>query len=139
MDYNKKIRQFHALLYQTQMTKHKQDILANYNVDSTKELTPDELDEVIAMLKEIEAEKQADKTAEIRHWRHNVLRKVSDCGVNTNDWSAVNAFMLNPRISGKHLYCHTVDELKNLHRKLHNVATAKAKQRQRELIKAALN
>jgi hypothetical protein len=134
-----KIKRFHALLYQTHMLDSKQDFLESYNVSSTSHLAIDELDELIAILEGIQSEKEAAKATEVRLWRHKCLRMISLCGVNTSDWNKVNAFMLKPQISGKHLYSHTVPELQLLHRKLHNVASEKAKRRNHELLKASMN
>jgi hypothetical protein len=47
---------------------------------------------------------------------------IAACGVDTQDWNAVNAFMLDKRIAGKHLYELSIPELTSLQRKLHAVA-----------------
>lgn len=134
-----KIKMFHTLLYRTYMMANKPDMLRAYGVESTNDLNDDELDRLIVYLQNIDRAKRTPDTEEKKGWRHKVLRMVAKCGVDTQDWNRVNAFMCQPRIAGKHLYECSVDELKALHRKLHNVASNRVIQCEKELLKAMMN
>lgn len=139
MNKSDKIKWFHVLLYRTHMMRNKPDMLAAYGVESSKHLTDDALDELIAYLVDLEGKKKENTAIELRTWRHKVLRMVAACGIDTQDWNKVNAFVCQPRIAGKHLYECKIDELKSLHRKLHNVAEQKAIQAKKEMLKALMN
>lgn len=56
---------------------------------------------------------------QLKKARSAVLLRVGRLGINTIDnWDEVNAFLLSPKIAGKLLYDMTIDELKELTRKL---------------------
>jgi len=133
------IQKFHVLLYRTHMLGQKQYMLRAYGVESTKDLSSDEINELITHLESLEAEKSAQNSKEVRQWRHKVLRMIAECGIDTQDWNKVNDFMMDSRIAGKLIYMHTVPELKVLHRKLHSVAEEKKKRRKAELLQASKN
>ncbi len=125
-----KIRAFHALLAKTKMMHAKQAMLDGQGVDSTTELSDEELDVLIDYLLGLISAKNKDAKKEVRRWRSKVLRVMAKCGIDTNNWNAVNAFMMQPRIAGKHLYEFTeVEELKKLHRKLNKIAENMDKKR----------
>ncbi len=132
-----KIRAFHGLLAKTKMLHVKQAMLEGQGVDSTKDLTVQQLDDLINYLLDLVVEKNKDASKEVRQWRSKVLRVMARCNIDTNDWKAVNAFMLNPRVSGKHLYeFKEVSELKALHRKLNKIAD-NVEKKQAELLRLA--
>ncbi|HLO59020.1 MAG TPA: hypothetical protein VK172_14915 [Lentimicrobium sp.] len=139
MELKQKRRRFNALLAAGQMMDAKEHILSGYGVSSTLDLTEPELDGLISRVEKLLAQKKDDTDKAIREWRHKCLRKMNECGINTNDWNAVNAFMLNKRICGKHLYELDLKELQVLHRKLHNVRDNIIAKRQEELLKAMSN
>ncbi|MBP3829840.1 MAG: hypothetical protein ILA06_06010 [Bacteroidaceae bacterium] len=58
------------------------------------------------------------KTADLRHRRSCVLRQMQKLGVDTTDWSRVDALCLNARIAGKKFAWLSVDELRSLEIKL---------------------
>ncbi len=123
MDVIKRKRQrFNILLRTGHMTNAKEYILGSYNVNSTTELTEKQLDDAILRVQRIIDEKFEPKDLQMRELRHKCLRMVAACGVDTQDWKAVNAFMLDKRIAGKHLYELSIPELNSLQRKLHAVA-----------------
>ncbi len=125
-----KIRAFHGLLAKTKMMHAKEFILNGQDVDSTKDLTDEQLDFLIDYLLGLLSAQKKDADKEIRRWRSKVLRVMTKCNVDTNDWNAVNAFMLQPRVAGKHLYkFKEIDELKKLHRKLNKIAENMDKKR----------
>jgi hypothetical protein len=126
----------HKVLAATHMLDAKESLLAAYGCTSTLQMTEAALDHLTARVRDIQdmkpfrsggsytgsAQKSAVETdPDTKHWRHKCLRMIAACGVNTQDWNAVNAFLLDPRIAGKHLYELTTGELNNLHRKLQNV------------------
>ncbi len=121
MDIKQKRQRFNALLAAGMMMPAKKDILSGYGVESTKELTEIQLDDVIRRVTAIINQRKVDTDRTTREWRHKCLRMVKECGVDTQDWNGVNAFLMDKRICGKHLYELTIDELMTLHRKLHNV------------------
>ncbi|MBN1187012.1 MAG: hypothetical protein JXB49_32340 [Bacteroidales bacterium] len=139
MDIKQKRQRFNALLAVGQMMSAKEHILSAYGVKSTTELTVEQLNDAINRVEKLVEYKNQQVTAEIRKWRHKCLRMMNDCGVDTNNWDAVNAFMLNPRISGKHLYELDVNGLQILHRKLHSVLKNKQIKRQENERLALLN
>jgi uncharacterized protein YecA (UPF0149 family) len=117
----RKRQRFNALLYYAKMREAKEGLLAGYNAESTSELTEQQLDELIERVQAIIDEKGADADKIVRQWRHKCLRMIAECKVNTQDWNAVNAFMMDPRIAGKLIPELSLNELQALHRKLHNV------------------
>lgn len=116
-----KRKRFNALLAFGRLTNSKPHILESYGVESTLELTEKQLDDAIEKVEQILSKMKATTGHEIRSWRHKCLKVMTECGVNTQDWNAINAFMLDKRICGKHLYQLDTNELIVLHRKLHNV------------------
>lgn len=55
---------------------------------------------------------------ELRRRRSTVLHLLQKLGIDTTDWSRVNAYCLNPRISGKEFRQLTPEELEQLAIKL---------------------
>ncbi len=55
---------------------------------------------------------QSWKTAELKRLRSAVLHRLQKHGIDTTDWSRVNAFMRQPRIAGKTMGEMSIDELK---------------------------
>lgn len=121
-----KRQKFNILLHYGHLMEAKPHILAGYGAESTKDLTEKQLDELIIRVQAIINKKQTEGDQLTRQWRHKCLRMMHECGVDTHDWEAVNAFCMDKRIAGKHLYELTTDELQVLHRKLHNVRDRKA-------------
>ncbi len=130
----------HVLLIKTKQISSKQYILEGQGVESTTDLTETQLDALIDWAGNIYDSQQALADKEIRQWRHKCLRMINQCGIDTQEWSKVNAFMLDKRICGKNLYeLKTVKELQVLHRKLHNVASRKNEKVLKEQKQAFLN
>lgn len=120
MDKTQKIKKFHALLAVNHMMAAKVHVLAGYGVESTLHLTSTELDQAIERLQHIQYQKSEPVSDEIRTWRHNCLKAMGKY-IDTRDWSRVNAFLLDKRILGKHLYEANITELQTLHKKLHSI------------------
>ena len=103
------IKQFHAILAKKGMLNIKEDILASYNVASSKELTLEQLEQVIHQL-------NGSATPEVmRKERSTVLSLLDKLGIKGNSeigWDRVNAYLLQPRIAGKILYHMDATELR---------------------------
>lgn len=127
MDLKLKRRKFNALLAVNQLMDAKGHILSAYGVESTLDLSELQLDDVIIRVEKMAHEKHRAANALTREWRHKCLKIMRECGVDTDNWSAVNEFMLNPRICGKHMYELSNADLQVLHRKLHNVRDNRVK------------
>lgn len=112
---------FHKLLYKIGAMECKAEILAGYGVTSTIDLTERQLDEVINRLKR-DLQKVATNN-ELKTWRSNVLTLLTKMHIQVvnGDWSGVNNYMSHPRIAGKKLNECTVDELKEVCRKLRSI------------------
>lgn len=119
----------HRLLFKLGALESKTDILAGYGVKSTTELSEQTIDQLIERLT-TGVNNRNETSPEIRRWRSNVMVLINKCGVyaTNGDWSAVNKFMLHPRISGKLLYELDIDELKKLCNKLRFIADKKQQQ-----------
>lgn len=125
-----KRRRFNALLHVTMMAHAKPYILDSYGVESTTELHESDLDNEIRILENQLRQKKEDADKDVRTWRHKCLRVIGSCDIDTQDWNNVNEFLMQPRLGGKVLYDYdTVEELKNLHRKLNAIADNKAVKR----------
>lgn len=64
-----------------------------------------------------------EKTAELKRLRSAVLHRLQKHGIDTTDWSRVNAFMRQSRIAGKTLGEMTIDELKAFIPKIESILT----------------
>jgi len=107
------IRQFHAALANGGIMDHKESILAGYGVNSTTELTIDQLKEAIAIYSGRKPVKAVEVTPQVRAWRSELLTICNKMGVyvTNDDWSAVNHFFESPRVAGKRLNKLSLEEL----------------------------
>lgn len=78
-------------------------------------------------------EKRDRTREELRRQRSIALKLMQQLGIDTTDWSRVNDFCRNPRISGKAFAEHSTEELKDLSTKLRMIRR-KGWQRQRSLL-----
>jgi len=102
------IKQFHAILAKKGYMNIKEDILMSYNVASTKDLTVEQLGQVIGQLN------NAATPERIRKERSTVLSLLDKLGIKGNSeigWDRVNSFLSNPKIAGKPLYEMSLSEL----------------------------
>lgn len=79
-----------------------------------------------------ERKKPEENTAELKRLRSAILHRLQKHGVDTTDWTKVNAFMSQPRIVGKTLGRMSIEEMKALIPKLENILK-KDKVKQAEL------
>jgi len=123
MDKKLKIKTFHGLLARTGLMSYKEDMLASYGVESTLDLELWELDELINKLRQQESEQKREHDAELRNLRSTILTILQRMGIyqDNGSWERVNKYLMNPRISGKVLYRHTADEMRELIRKLRTI------------------
>jgi len=117
------IRRFYGLLAEKNMREHKEAILAGFEVTSTKDLTNNQLLDLIETLSRIESPK-TEVPKELREARSAVLKALDALDVKAinGDWDHVNNYLKQPRIAGKVLYQCTVEELKALIPKLKIIA-----------------
>ena len=87
------IRRFHAALAHQGIMDHKPDILGRYEVESTTDLTTDQLRDLVNEFSNYS--RQVDN-ARIRSLRSDLLTLCNKMGVyvNNTDWSAVNDFFM---------------------------------------------
>jgi len=113
-------------MFRLGVAENKPDILAQYQAESTLDLSEQELDDVIKRLS-VSTHKRRVATPDERKWRSNVLVQLNRCGVyaTNGDWSQVNKYLLDKRIWGKLLYELSVKELKSLCTKLRVIADKK--------------
>lgn len=108
MENAKLIKQMHAIMAKKGLMELKPDILALYEVKSSKELSIEQLHAIIAYLN------TADSEEDLRHNRSVVLYwlgKLNIKGSRQDGWDHVNNFLKQPRIAGKVLYEMNVREL----------------------------
>ncbi len=108
MENAKLIKQMHAIMAAKGLMDMKPDILAMYEVKSSKELTHEQLQAIVSYLK------GADSEEDLRHNRSVVLYWLGKLGVKgskQDGWDDVNNYLQQPRIAGKVLYKMSVKEL----------------------------
>lgn len=115
------IRIFHAILAKQGILKWKEQIIGYYGVAHTTELTTEQLQELVNEYGQQKL-KQPD-TARIRTLRSDILTLCNKLGVyvTNNDWTKVNAFMMDKRIAGKQMWQMTEEELVTCRKKLNSI------------------
>lgn len=133
-----KIQRLRAIWISQGIDQHREVILESYGVQSTADLSHEQLDELIA---QYSAANNRPVSDEVRRLRSQVLTQLTRMGIykNDEDWARVNQYMMNPRIAGKLLYLMTEPELKTLIRKLHSIAAKMQKTVDEEIRKSFLN
>lgn len=93
-------RRFWALL-RDMPGAEKEEIVLQFTNGRTTHLhlmTADEYDRMVRMLDGIVAN---DRRVELRKWRRICLKLLQEIGVDTGDWTRVNAYCANARIAGR--------------------------------------
>lgn len=136
-----RIIRFHAALNGAKMMPHKADILSGYGVESTKELTDDQLDELIDRLNEMQPTRRTEDCPKVRRGRSVALTLLTRLGVyqDNRDWANVNRYLLQPRLGGKLLYERDLEELKTLNKQLRKILRDQERQLEEENYLAANN
>ncbi len=140
MDRNPLYKKMHALLRELGIADSKEDILAGYGVESSKELSDSDLVHLVARLDEMKRGK-VSVTDEVRNHRSSILAQLQKMNIysTNNDWTKVNAFLLQPRIAGKVLYEMNAEELRTLKMKLHAIFEKWKNEQNKERLFAQLN
>ncbi len=135
---NHLIRAFHACLARQGIMEHKADILSGYGVESTTELTNEQLQELIDKYS-VTREKTSTADAEVRRLRSDILVILNKMGIyaTNNDWTAVNDFCL--KHTKKMLFQMTVPELKKARRQFNAIADYVIKKKQENEVLAKNN
>lgn len=135
---NKKLQQLHLTLIKLKAVQYKGMIVGRYDVESSKDLTDAQLDDLLNSLEAGAANKYTTDKG-VKTWRSNVLVQLNKYGIYTDnsDWSRVNEFLLDKRVAGKLLYELNVDEMKDLVKKLISM-TRKKQDKQYHEIKLAM-
>lgn len=126
-----RIIRFHAALGAANLRDQKANLLEGYGVESTKDLTAAQADDLTARLNRIAKQRTAAKggevKSEVRRLRSVVMTLLNKLGIyaTNGDWTRVNAYLLDKRIAGKVLYELEVSELKALNKKLRKLVRDK--------------
>jgi hypothetical protein len=88
--------------------------------ESLREMTEKEYDAMCDELQRQDSNLKARELyrEELRRKRSAVLKQLQKIGIDTTDWNRVDAYCMNPRISGKEFRKLTVDELETVNIKL---------------------
>ena len=116
------IRQFHAAMAKQGIMQHKTDILAGYGVESTSDLTIDQLKELVDRYSTGDRAKRAEAPATLRGLRSDLLTILDRMGIRPTggDWTAVNDFCL--KHTGKMIYQMDEIELRKARRQFHSIS-----------------
>jgi hypothetical protein len=108
MEKKKLIKQMHAMMAKKGLMHLKPDILGVFEVESTKDLTYEQLETVIMWLNETDSEYELrQKRSVVLYW----LGRLGIKGSKQEGWDDVNRYLMQPRIAGKMLYEMSVKEL----------------------------
>ncbi|WP_295675687.1 hypothetical protein [uncultured Mucilaginibacter sp.] len=135
---NKKLQALHQVLLKLNVIDCKKEIVGQYGVESSRDLTDKQLDELLERLAKGITNRYSTEQG-LKAWRSHVIVQLNKYGIyaTNNDWTKVNQFMLDKRVAGKLLYELNVDELKALVPKIASMAK-KRSEKQRSEIKLAM-
>ena len=127
-----RIRRLHASLSGAGLMSQKKSILSGFGVESSKDLTAEQADEIIERMNAISKVRKKTTPPSVRKARSTVLTLINVLGIYAynGDWSRVNQFLLNPRIAGKLMYEMNLDELNKLQKKLRAMIRKRKKEEQ---------
>lgn len=122
---NKQLARLHILLKELGAEDEKQELYADYGVESSRDMTDSQLADLITRLDG--RIKQWDEA--VRTLRHNALILLTEMGVYHKDcddswgevWERVNEFLKADKIAKKALYELSVPELQSLIRQLRSM------------------
>lgn len=118
----------------------KRTLVARFTEGRTSSLRDMRIEEYEAMCRAIDAElvhpgvTEEEARAEIKRCRSAVLRRMQKLGVDTTDWSAVDAFCLSPRIAGKRFCQLSADELRALIPKIEAIRRKPRPEKRKEFV-----
>lgn len=129
------LKSFHAALGAAGLRNQKEAVLSGYGVDSSRDLTQAQLNELTDRLNQIARTREREKgtdalnasQATTRKKRSIVMALLAKLGVyiDNESWQRVNAFLLQKKIAGKVLYEMSDTELDTLARKLRSMLAKK--------------
>lgn len=134
-------REFFALLKQMNGAT-KEDIVwqySNYATDSLSTFASSNPDGYKKMLIELRTLTKTNDKTETKRLRSGILHRLQKYGIDTTNWSKVNAFLERPRIAGKRLYDMDHNEMAALITKLESILQKEKKRKEREDKLALLN
>lgn len=107
---------------------YKADVLSPYGVERIRDLSEDQLDDLIERLNRM-ADNRNRAPEALRKRRSTVLALLDDLGIKARDgqWQQVNQFLMLPRIAGKLLYEMDVAELNKCALKLRAILAKRRK------------
>lgn len=119
MNRNFNVRRFHAMLSKLHIMDQKANLLAGYNAEHTTELSDSQLEDLVRRVTAM-VNSRYTSDPELKKWRSYCMVKIQEYGVYStpDDWSKVNAFLLDKRVCGHYLYELDIAQLQELHRKL---------------------
>lgn len=85
---------------------------------SLKEMTKEEYDACCETL-----EKMSGRKDQLKKERSQCLHQMQKLGIHTDDWAQVNSFCQNPKIAGKVFARLTIEELRDLSKRMRAIAT----------------
>ena len=115
-----KFAQFFGLLKRLPHANKEELVWAYSNMLTTSlkefyKMRPGEFDAMLIDLeKKMPALSKKEAEEEIKKYRSAILHRLQKYGLDTTNWSVVNAFMSQPKIAGKPLYKMTIDDMKAL-------------------------
>lgn len=125
---SKKVQELRSAWISLGIDNMRQDIIKPYGVESTKDLTIEQLD---ALLKRFSAKYfRTPPDSEGRRLRSIALTLLTKYGVyfNNDDWHRVNRFLMDRRIAGKLMFEMDTNDLNALIRKLRVMVADKERQ-----------
>ena len=119
---------FNKIPYGGDREEFKKEMVSNATLgrtDSLREVTRREYEDLCEALEKILPAGNAAGTVagreELRRWRSVCLKLMQKLGIDTTDWTRINAFCQDGRIAGKVFAQITVEELELLSKKLRSI------------------
>lgn len=124
---SKKVQELRAAWISLGLDPIRKDIMKPYGVESTSDLTTEQLDELLKRFSSKYFRTPPD--AEGRRLRSIAITLLTKYGVYTtnDDWHRVNRFLMDRRIAGKLMYEMDTDDMNALIRKLRKMVSDKEK------------
>ena len=119
-----KVRRLRALWFNQGVNKYRDAILEQYGVESTTDLSNEQLDELIRSYSHEWHPPVSERAMRLRSETLTLLNRLGLIA-NGSDWTMINDFLMNPKISGKLLYQMDEPELVTLGKKLHSIISKK--------------
>ncbi len=130
------IQKFHGLLHSLGIRAQKETLLSSFGVMSTKALTYEQMQDLLVSLERentpvaVKEVVKKEASPELKRERSIVIDLLSKLGIYTNSdsWTAVNEYLMLPKIAGKKMVEMSEEELKALQKKLRAIYTKQSTQ-----------